>query len=97
MDPQWEGMVRQNLRMLLEQAQLALLSGNQLLFRESLGRAQHWVGEFFASDKAAAQAMSREIAQLADIVVATSLPDISGSVQALDAVMKEGLEQGGAE
>ena len=25
------------------------------------------------------------------------LPDISGSVQALDAVMKEGLEQGGAE
>ena len=27
MDPQWEGLVRQNLRMLLEQAQVALLSG----------------------------------------------------------------------
>ena len=41
MDPQWEGLVRHNLRMLLEQAQVALLSGNQTLFRESLERASH--------------------------------------------------------
>ena len=67
MDPQWEGLVRQNLRMLLEQAQVALLSGNQTLYRESLQRAQHWVGEFFESDEAAARAMAREITQLADV------------------------------
>ena len=36
MDPRWEGLVRQNLRMLLEQARVALLSGNQSLYRESL-------------------------------------------------------------
>ncbi|NND67007.1 MAG: uroporphyrinogen III, partial [Halioglobus sp.] len=41
MDPQWEGLVRQNLTMLLEQAQVALLSGNQVLYTESLERAQY--------------------------------------------------------
>ncbi len=97
MDPQWEGLVRQNLRMLLEQAQIALLSGNQLLYQDSLERAQYWVREFFESDEAAARAMSREITALAQTSVAIDLPDISGSVQALDAVMKQRLQQGGAE
>lgn len=98
MDPQWEGLVRQNLRMLLEQAQIALLSGNQLMYRDSLERAQHWVQEFFESDEAAARAMSGEITALADANIAIRLPDISGSVQAMDTVMKqrqqpsEGLE-----
>ena len=97
MDPQWEGLVRQNLRMLLEQAQVSLLSGNETLYRESLERALHWVGEFFESDEAAARAMAREIRQLMDVTVAVQLPDISNSVQALDAVMKQRLQSPGAE
>lgn len=97
MDPQWEGLVRQNLRMLLEQAQVSLLSGNETLYRESLERALHWVGEFFESDEAAARAMAREIKQLMDVTVAVQLPDISNSVQALDAVMKQRLQSPGAE
>ena len=94
-DPQWEGLVRQNLRMLLEQAQVALLSGNQTLYRESLERAQHWVGEFFDSDGVAAKAMSREIDRLAEVDIAASVPDISRSIQALDAAMKARLRQEG--
>jgi uroporphyrin-3 C-methyltransferase len=97
MDPQWEGLVRQNLRMLLEQAQIALLSGNQVLYRASLARAQHWVAQFIDSDAAAAQAMSREIAQLEDLDIAANTPDISNSVQALDAVVKQRLQRGGSE
>jgi len=97
MDPQWEGLVRQNLRMLLEQAQVALLSGNRLLYRESLERARHWVGEFADSDEAAARAMSREINDLAALEVGVNLPDMSRSVQALDAVMQRRLQQGGTE
>jgi uroporphyrin-3 C-methyltransferase len=95
MDPQWEGLVRQNLRMLLEQAQVALLSGNEMLYRESLQRAQHWVGEFFASDEAAARAMSSDITQLLDIDIAARVPDISRSVLALDAVVKQRLQPAG--
>jgi uroporphyrin-3 C-methyltransferase len=97
MDPQWEGLVRQNLRMLLEQAQVALLSSNQTLYQASLERARHWVAEFFESDAAAAQAMDREIRQLADLQVAAVLPDISGSLNALDDAIERRLQQGGSE
>lgn len=89
MDPQWESLVRQNLRMLLEQAQVALLSGNQFLFRESLERAQGWVAEFFESDEAAARALAREIRLLQDETVQVTLPDTTRSLRALqDAVVQ---------
>jgi uroporphyrin-3 C-methyltransferase len=97
MDPQWEGLVRQNLRMLLEQAQVALLSSNQALYQASLERASHWVAEFFESDEAAARAMDREIRQLAGLQVAVTLPDISGSLEALDDAVERRLQQGGGE
>lgn len=95
MDPQWEGLVRQNLRLLLEQAQIALLSGNQLLYRESLQRARQWVGEFIAADETTAQAMSAEISRLAEIAIATSVPDVSRSVMALDTVISQRPQHGG--
>ncbi len=95
MDPQWEGLVRQNLRMLLEQAQVALLSGNQLLYTESLERAEHWVGEFMESDEAAARAIARELAALKSEAVAVQLPDISRSLRAVDDAMALRLQQSG--
>ena len=97
MDPQWEGLVRQNLRMLLEQAQVALLSGNQTLYVESLERSQHWVAQFFDTDEAAARAMAREISQLEGQRVQVVMPDLTRSLQALDEAVKKRLQQGGAE
>jgi len=97
MDPQWEGLVRQNLRMLLEQSQVALLSGNQALYGQSLERAQHWVAQFSESDEARAAAMAREIRQLSDLTIEVALPDISGSLRALNEAADQRLEQGGAE
>ncbi|MEZ5569626.1 MAG: uroporphyrinogen-III C-methyltransferase [Halioglobus sp.] len=100
MDPQWEGLVRQNLRMLLEQAQVALLSGNAVLYRESLDSARHWVAQFNESDPARSAAMSREINQLASAQIAVAMPDLSRSLQAMDDAVKKRLERsqdGGAE
>lgn len=97
MDPQWEGLVRQNLRMLLEQAQVALLSSNQVLYGESLSRANHWVAEFFESDAAAARAMAREIDQLADQQIEVDIPDLARSLEALGQAIEKRLEQGGGE
>lgn len=97
MDPQFEGLVRQNLRMLFEQAQVALLSGNATLYRESLERAQHWVAQFEESDEAAASAMSREIDQLAGRRVTVDMPDVSRSLSALDEVMEKRLQQRGGD
>jgi len=96
MDPQWEGLVRQNLRMLLEQAQVALLSRNQTLYRESLQRAQHWVAQFFDTDESRARAMSREITQLESLTVETDMPDLVRSLQAMDKATQPGSQQGGA-
>ncbi len=84
MDPQWEGLVRQNLRMLLEQAQLAALSGNQTLYTTSLDRAQEWLSQFRESDEVTARAMAVEISRLAEQTVAIPQPDISRSLQALE-------------
>ncbi|MEP5567082.1 MAG: uroporphyrinogen-III C-methyltransferase [Halioglobus sp.] len=97
MDPQWEGLVRQNLRMLLEQAQVALLSGNQTLYVESLQRSQHWVAQFFDTDEAAARAMSREITQLEGQTIQVIMPDLTRSLQALDDAVTKRMQQGGAE
>lgn len=95
MDPQWEGLVRQNLTMLLEQAQVALLSGNQTLYTESLERAQYWVDQFIDSDEVNARAVARELRQLADERIAVPLPDISHSASALDEYIERRLDQGG--
>jgi len=97
MDPRWEGLVRQNLRMLLEQARVALLSGNQSLYRESLDRARYWVTEFFQSDEATARSMAREIDQLSAEQIDVALPDVSASLAALDDAMEQRLQQGGVE
>ena len=97
MDPQWEGLVRQNLRMLLEQAQVALLSGNQTLFRESLSRAGHWVAEFFEADEAAARAIASEITVLQEKDISVAMPDISRSLAAVDVALERRMQRGGGE
>lgn len=96
MDPQWESIVRQNLRMLLEQAQVALLSGNQTLYEASLERAQHWVAQFQESD-AAAGAIHEEITQLAALTIEIPQPDISRSQHALDDAIAQRLQSTGAQ
>ncbi|WP_116367670.1 uroporphyrinogen-III C-methyltransferase [Parahaliea mediterranea] len=89
MDPQWEGLVRQNLRMLIEQAQVALLSGNARLYRESLLRARHWVEQFAESDAEASRALNAELQQLADETVTVDLPDIGASLRALEQAIEQ--------
>jgi uroporphyrin-III C-methyltransferase len=92
MDPQWERLVRQNLRMLLEQAQVAALSGNQILYTASLDRAQQWLAQFRESDEVTAQAMATEISRLVDLSVNVAQPDISRSLQALDEATRLSLQ-----
>ena len=96
MDPQWEGLVRQNLRMLLEQAQIALLSDNQVVYSASLKSAQQGVAQFQAADQAGAKAISTEITRLQGLTIGVVHPDISRSLQALDDAIEKRLQsQGG--
>jgi uroporphyrin-3 C-methyltransferase len=95
MDPQYEGLVRQNMRMLLEQAQVAMLSGNELLFRQSLERAEGWVTQFFKADEQSAVAMAEELRIIRDERVSVTLPDLNASLVALDTVMQARLARSG--
>ena len=89
MDPQWESLVRQNLRMLLQQGQGALLLGKQALYDETLQRAGHWVGEFYAADEQGSKAMLAELGRLQQQTIEIALPDISASIHALDNVVAQ--------
>lgn len=89
MDPQWESLVRQNLRMLIQQAQGALLMSRQVLYSETLERAGQWVAEFYGADERAAKALAEELANLKEEVIEIALPDISASIHALDKVVQQ--------
>lgn len=97
MDPQWEGLVRQNLRMLLEQAQIALLSDNQAVYVASLKSAQQGVAQFQASDEVGAKAISGEITRLQGLTIGIAEPDISRSLQALDDAIEKRLQSEGGQ
>jgi uroporphyrin-3 C-methyltransferase len=89
MDPQWEGLVRLNLRMLLEQAQIALLSGNQALYGASLERVLQWVSQFQDADTATAEAIAAQVRHLATLTIQIPQPNISRSQQALDEALAQ--------
>lgn len=83
MSPEWEGLVRQNLRMMMEQSQSALLSGNAELYKQSLEKTLHWIERFFSVDERAVLALTTELKSLLKINVSPSLPDISSSLIAV--------------
>jgi uroporphyrin-3 C-methyltransferase len=87
MGPQWEQLVRQNLRMLLEQSRAALLSGNQQLYQQSLANSRFWLDEFFNQDTAGVAALDAELEALAAVTVTRSYPDISASMMAVKTVI----------
>jgi uroporphyrin-3 C-methyltransferase len=82
-------LVRLNLRMLLEQAQIALLSGNQALYGSSLERALQWVSQFQDADTATAEAIAAQVRHLATLTIQIPQPNISRSQQALDEAMAQ--------
>ena len=95
-DPQWEQLVRQNLRMQVAQAQAALLSGNQQLYDASLAATRRWLAEFFDFNEKVVQALDAQLAELAALEVSREFPDISGSLEAVKTVIDlKHAERGG--
>jgi uroporphyrin-3 C-methyltransferase len=78
-----------NLRLMLEQAQLAALRGEQVVFSESLKNAAGWLREYLDAEDPRVSDMADELNRMASITLNEKLPDISGSLSALDAVRAE--------
>lgn len=83
MSPEQTYYLQQNLHLMLEQAQLALLQRKQQAFDASLSKAADWVATYFDEKDATTQSLLRAFDELGTIDVAPELPDISGSLKAL--------------
>ncbi len=81
--PQQELYLRQNLRLMLEQAQLALLAQKPDIYQQSLDKAQQWIARYFISEDAATQAALETLEGARSVNIDPPLPDISGSYRAL--------------
>ncbi|MGB8712430.1 MAG: uroporphyrinogen-III C-methyltransferase [Onishia taeanensis] len=81
--PEQESYLRQNVRLVIEQAQLALLKEEPELYRASLDKAVTLIEGYYDTDR---DSVKTSIARLTDMrgkTIRPELPDISGSQQAM--------------
>jgi uroporphyrin-3 C-methyltransferase len=81
--------LRQNIQLLLEQSQLALLRQQSDIYKNSLTRAQTLLEQYFDKTNTNTAALLRALSQLTKLEVAPPIPDISGSLKQLQSHMKE--------
>jgi uroporphyrin-3 C-methyltransferase len=86
--PEREYFLRENLRLQLSAARLALLRDEGTQYQTILNTAQDWLNAYFADDDAKVNKLVAELEQLKAINTVPDLPDISGSLRALHQQMK---------
>ena len=89
LSPKQSYYLQQNLLLMLEQAQLAMLQKQQASYDASLDKAQHWVSTYFEQKDGTTQSLLRGIAELKSVQVNAEIPDISGSLRSLKGYLAE--------
>jgi uroporphyrin-III C-methyltransferase len=84
--------LRENLKLRLLSARLALFAHDHRTYRSELSLAQHWLTHHFSPEDKAVQAAQLEIKELAAVSIMIDLPDLRASQQAL-VVLREGKEK----
>lgn len=87
-----EATLKQNLRLMLEQAQLALLMSEETVYRDSLAKGSDWAARYFAIDAGAGRTLRDELRALSSERISELRPDISGSLEALLQVSENRLQ-----
>ena len=85
--------LRQNLHLMLKQAQLALLERKEVLYQTSLSDAQSWLQTWFLNIGPEITAVQSQLSALQQVSVFQRLPDISRSVVALKSYVNNLAEQ----
>ncbi|HEV8077030.1 MAG TPA: uroporphyrinogen-III C-methyltransferase [Marinobacter sp.] len=83
LSPDQSAYARLNLQLMLEEAELAVLRGNQTLYQKSLEKARTTVQEWYNADNARVSALADTLGELASHNVDPELPDISRSLALL--------------
>lgn len=84
--PKEEIIVRQNLRLMLEQAQSGLLREQQGVYSQSIAKAQRWLERYFQLNPNT-QVVAERLGELAKVQVVQQLPAINGSLKAIEAMV----------
>lgn len=84
--PEQHYYIQQNLRLMLEQAQLALLQRSPGVYTRSLDKAASWIDDYFELNESA-QALLMSLRELQQLHVDPELPDISKSLVLLKAYL----------
>lgn len=83
MSPEQHYFLTQNLHLMLEQTQLALLQGKQQSFDTGLSKASSWISTYFEATDQTTQALVISLDKLKGAQISPTLPNISGSLQQL--------------
>ncbi len=83
LSPEQTYYLKQNLRLMLEQAQLALMKKHQSLFEKSIRKAYQWVDTYFLDSNRTTRVLLEKLAALKDEVVDPDLPTIAKSLNML--------------
>ncbi len=93
--PDSQSYVQQNLRFMLERAQLALMRQQQVVYQGSIQQARDWLLDYYsltgtpAGLNATASRFDAELEQLQLLNVVESVPDISQSLEQLQAYIEK--------
>jgi uroporphyrin-3 C-methyltransferase len=79
---------RQNMRLMLEQAQLALLDENSVTWQSTLERALAWADRYFLDDSEQ-QSLITTLARLQGLPVAQDIPRVGAALAELKALQKQ--------
>ncbi|WP_198036740.1 uroporphyrinogen-III C-methyltransferase [Halomonas sp. GT] len=98
--PEQESYLRQSLRLILEQSQLALLKEEQALFEASIDKSLALLNGYYDTEREETQSVIARLQELKQTQVQPELPDISASQQALAGFIENRFEsrrQGGGD
>jgi uncharacterized protein HemX len=77
--PQQETILKQQLQLQLEQAQLAMLQGDELIYRQVLALAIRSMQRYFESDNERSRQLVAELERLQAVELQVALPDLSAT------------------
>lgn len=87
--PDQQYYLQQNMHLMLEQAQVALLRQNADMYQHSLQRVTGWMKEYLMISDDRSRAVQSALEELVHWNVAPAIPDISGSLSQLQKLLEE--------
>ncbi|WP_246065380.1 uroporphyrinogen-III C-methyltransferase [Hydrocarboniclastica marina] len=85
LSPEQSAYANLNLRLMLEEAEMALLRANPVLYRRTLEKAQKWLEQWYDESSNQVAALAQTLSNLAKRDIRPDLPDISDSLNLLKA------------